>query len=316
MKRKLVMLMLVILSMLFSGCLVQVPKSEAKAASNMQAASQAVETNEWYKLEDYDKAINLLDQHFKNAWHEKTMVNKNSEIQIVKLERLNENYFLAAYQTSPVHPLTNLNYALVGFQENSCRTINLDTADYISDVTYENGVISFHCEGNNIINAFRVFPHKINYDIEKNTTSVEQLYYSLNSGSQVRLGNSINKASFGEITEKDKDITFDFEVTNETVLAGGYFCPAIKAGVMFDKEDKPVFYLDFENVFLSKDAEKAIMDLAHKEYISNIEIKELKDIADLHHTVIYFEFKDVSFYTCSFKHEGDTGFQSLVLSLK
>lgn len=316
MKRKLVILMLVILSMLFSSCSVQVPQSEVEAASNIEVNSQTVEINEWYKLEDYNKAINLLDQHFKNALHEKTMVNKNSEIQIVKLERLNENYFLAAYQTSPISPLTNLNYALVGFQENSCRTINLDTTDYISDITYENGIISFHCEGNNIINAFRVFPHKINYDIEKNTTSVEQLYYSLNSGSQVRLGNGINKAGFGEITEKEKEITFSFEVTKETVLAGGYFCPAIKAGVIFDREDKPLFYLDFENVFLSDETEKNIMNLAHKEYISNIEIKELKDIADQHHTVIYFEFRDLSFYTCSFKPEGETGFQSLVLSLK
>jgi len=316
MKKKFIILVSVILSILLASCAAQLPQSEAETSADMQVASQADEQNDWYKLEDYNKAIKLLDQHFKNAWHEKTMVSKYSEIQIVKLERLNENYFLAAYQISPVQPLTNLNYVLVGFQENSCRTINLDTMDYISDVTYENGIISFHCEGNNIINAFRVFPHKINYDIEKNTTSVEQLYYRLNSGSQVRLGNSINKAGFDEITEKEKEITFSFQVTNETILAGGYFCPAIKAGVVFDREDKPVFYLDFENVFKTKDAEKSIMDLLNKEYIENIEIKELKDIGDKHHTVIYFEFKDVSYYTCSFKSEGETGFQSLVLSLK
>jgi len=302
--------------MLLASCAAQLPQSEAETPTDMQVASQSDEMHDWYKLEDYNKAISLLDKHFKNAWNEKTMVNEYSEIQIINLERLNENYFLAAYQTSPVYPLTNMNYALVGFQENSCRTLNLDTMDYISDVSYENGIISFHCEGNNIINAFRVFPHKINYDIKKNTFSVEQLYYSLDSGSQVKLGNSINKAVFGEITEKEKEMTFSFEVTKETVLAGGYFCPAIKAGVTFDKEDKPLFYLDFENVFLSKDAEETIMNLANKEYISNIEIKELKDIADQHHTVIYFKFRNVSFYTCSFKPEGDTGFQSLVLSLK
>lgn len=316
MNRKFISLILVILSMLLASCAAQLPQSEEETSLDVQAASQASEQNDWYKLEDYNKAIKLLDEHFKNAWHEKTMVNKNSEIQIVKLEKLNENYFLAAYQISPIYPLTNFNYALVGFRENSCRTISIDTSDYISDVTYENGIISFYCEGNNIVDPFRVFPHKINYDIEKNTASVEQLYYSLNSGSQVKLGNGINKAGFGEITEKEKEITFNFEVLEDTVLAGGYFCPAITAGVMFDNEGIPVFYLDFENVVLSKDAEKAVMDLSYKEYISNIEINEYKDIAKQHHTIIYFEFKDVSYYTCSFKSQGETGFQSLVLLLK
>lgn len=316
MKRKFGILVLVICSMILAGCMSKAPQSEAVVSAEVQTETNTDEKYEWYKLEDYSKAVNLLDEHFKNASGEKTMVTKNSMIQIVRLERLNENYFLAAYQTSPIQPLTNMNYALVGFQENSCRTINLDTSDYISEVSYENGIISFHSEGNNIIDPFRIFPHKINYDIEKNSFLREQLYYSLNRGSLVRLGNGINKAGFGDIKEKEKDITFNFEVTEETILAGGYFCPAIMSGVMFDKQDKPLFYLDFENVFLSKDAEKAIMDLAQKEYISNVEIKEYEDFMNQHHTIVYFTFKEVTEYTCSFEAQGDTGFQSLVLSLR
>ncbi|MCQ1531342.1 outer membrane protein assembly factor BamD [Lutispora saccharofermentans] len=308
MKRKFFILMLVICSMLLASCTSQALKIGEEVSADAKDGS--------YKLGDYEKAVALLDKHLKEASPEKTMVAKNDEIQIMKLERLNENYYLASYQISPIYPLTNLNYALVGFRENSCRTINLDTVDYISDTSYDNGVISFYSEGNNIVNAFREFPHNINYDIKNGELSIEQLYHSLESGSQVRLGNGINKAGIKNIAETDKEITFDFEEVEGTILAGGAFCPAIKSGVMFDKEDKPVFYLDFENLILSKENEKMIMDLAKKEYISGVDIKHYEDLTENSHTAIYFRFKGVSEYTCSFKNDDKTGFENFILILR
>ncbi|MDD4834953.1 MAG: hypothetical protein PHC44_09520 [Lutispora sp.] len=308
MKRKFEILMLIIFCMLLVSCTNQALQIEEEVSAEAQ--------DEYYKLGDYKKAVALLDKHLKDAPSDKTMVTRNDELQIIKLEKLNENYYLASYQISPIYPFTNLNYALVGFQENSCRTINLDTADYISDVSYENGVISFHCQGDNIINGFRVFPHNINYDIQKGEISREQLYYSLKHGSQVRLGNSINKVGFGEITEKEKEITFSFREIEGTVLAGGGFCPEIKAGVTFDKEDKQVFFIDFMNLFLSKDDEKAIMNLKDKEYISNVEIKTYEGFMSVNHTVIYLNFEDLSEYTFSFKYREQTGFEDLILTLR
>ncbi|MFA7572677.1 MAG: hypothetical protein WCY24_03055 [Lutispora sp.] len=308
MKKVLGGFMVLLCSMLIMSCTIQVPQNEKEALAEVQ--------NEYYKLGDYEKAVALLDKHLKDAPSDKTMVTKNDELQIIKLEKLNENYYLASYQISPIYPFTNLNYALVGFQENSCRTINLDTADYISDVSYKNGVISFHCQGDNIINGFRVFPHNINYDIAKGEFSRDQLYYSLERGSQVRLGNSINKVGFGDITEKEKEITFSFREIEGTVLAGGCFCPEIKAGVTFNKEDKQVFFIDFMNLFLSKDDEKAIMNLKDKEYISNVEIKTYEDFMSVNHTVIYLNFEDLSEYTFSFKYREQTDFEDLILTLR
>lgn len=309
MKKKYGILVLLLCCILLVSCTSQAPENEKEA-------EVAKVQEEWYKLGDYEKAVALLDKHLKDASWEKTMVTKNDELQIVRLEKLNENYYLAAYQISPIYPLTNLNYALVGFQENSCRTINLDTVDYISDVSYGNGVISFHCQGDNIINGFREFPHNINYDIQKGEISREQLYYSLEAGSQVRLGNGINKVGFRDITESDKEITFNFKEIEGTMFAGGCFCPDIKAGAMFDKEDKPVFYLDFQNLFISKETEKMIMDLSKKEYISSVEIKNYEDLMREYHTVVYFHFKDVSEYTCSLKYDDQTDFQNFILTLR
>ncbi|MDD4835464.1 MAG: hypothetical protein PHC44_12220 [Lutispora sp.] len=309
MKKKYGILVLLLCCILLVSCTSQAPENEKEA-------EVAKVQEKWYKLGDYEKAVALLDKHLKDASWEKTMVTKNDELQIIKLEKLNENYYLASYQISPIHPLTNMNYALVGFQENSCRTLNLDTADYISDVSYKNGVISFYCDGNNIVNGFRVFPHNINYDIAKGEFSRDQLYYSLERGSQVRLGNSINKVGFGDITEKEKEITFSFREIEGTVLAGGCFCPEIKAGVTFNKEDKQVFFIDFMNLFLSKDDEKAIMNLKDKEYISNVEIKTYEDFMSMNHTVIYLDFEDLSEYTFSFKYREQTGFEDLILTLR
>ncbi|HCJ57856.1 hypothetical protein [Lutispora sp.] len=308
MKRKFCIFMLIICSMLFASCTSQAPKIGKEVSAEAK--------DEMYKLGDYEKAVALLDKHLKEASPEKTMVTKNDEIQIMKLQKLNENYYLAAYQISPIYPLTNLNYALVGFQENSCRTINLDTGDYISDVSYDNGIISFYCEGNNVFNGFKVFPHNINYDIKKGEFSREQLYYSLKHGSLVNLGNCVNKIGIKNIAENNKEITFDFKEVEGTVLAGGCFCPAIKSGVLYDGEGNQKFSLDFENLILSKEAEKKIMDLAEKEYISSVEIKNYEDLMENYHTVVYFRFKDVSEYTCSFKSDEQTGFERFILTLR
>ncbi|MPN62877.1 hypothetical protein SDC9_210630 [bioreactor metagenome] len=58
------------------------------------------------------------------------------------------------------------------------------------------------------------------------------------------------------------------------------------------------------------------MDLAEKEYISSVEIKNYEDLMENYHTVVYFRFKDVSEYTCSFKSDEQTGFERFILTLR
>lgn len=322
MKKLNIVLMLGIICALAIGCssgefqaLKEQKVSLEKKVSELE--EQKLQSESWYKSEDFDRALKLLDESFEtNA--SKLGIAEFDTPQIVRLEKVSVRYLLAEYTLYSQHEYINLKYALIDMEKDSCTQIDLEINDYIEEITYDEDFISFHCEGRNIMDGFRDFPHIYKYDIAKNEVTVEYPYKSLKfSESEIRLGNGVNKAGLDKVTENNKSILFDFAQVDGTVMAGGVMCPAIKTGLKQDgnQEDRTL-YVDFEALVLSKEAKKQIMDLEKLDYISDISIRDYKDVHDSSHVAVYFKFKDVQEYICKFQEDGSNGFMSFMLMLK
>lgn len=282
-----------------------------------EAEGQKLQPMSWYKSEEFSQALMVLDGFIETNSAKLGIANTDT-LQLLRLDKVSDRYYLAAYMIAPLHPLTNNYYALVDMEKGECKEINLDSIDYVSEVTYDKEFITFHYEGNNVMNGFREFPHIKKYDIVKNEVTTEYPYKSLKfSESEVRLGNSINRVGLDKVTENNKAILFDFGQTDGTVLAGGMLCPAIKAGLKQDgnQEDRTL-YVDFEALVLSKEAQKQIMDLKKLDYISDVSIRDYKDVHDNSHVAVYFKFKDVQEYNCKFQEDSSSGFMDFTLILK
>jgi hypothetical protein len=282
-----------------------------------EAEGQKLKPMSWYKSEEFSQALVVLDEFIETNSARLGIANTDI-LQLVRLEKVSERCYLAAYMIAPLAPLTNNFYALVDIEKGECAQINLDSIDYISEVTYDKDYITFHCEGNNVMNGFRQFPHNKKYDIAKNEVNDEYLYKSLkHSESEIRLGNSMNKVGLDKITENNKAILFDFGQTDGTVMAGGMFCPAIKTGLKQDGnyEDRTL-YVDFEALVLSKEAQKQIMDLEKLDYISDVSIRDYKDVHDNPHVAVYFKFEGMQEYSCKFQEDSSNGFMDFTLMLK
>ena len=278
---------------------------------------QKLQPASWYKSEEFSQALKLVDEFIEINGGQLGIAN-NDTIQMIRLDKVSGRYFLAAYMIAPLYPLTNNLYALVDMEKEECTHINLDSVDYINEVTYDKDFISFYCGGQNIMNGFREFPHFKKYDIAKNQVTTEYIYKSLQfSESEIRLGNGVNKVGLDKVTENKKAILFSFNQIDGTVLAGGMFCPTIKTGLKQDgSQENRTLYVDFEALVLSKEAQKQIMDLKNLDYISDINVRNYKDVHDISHVAVYFKFKDVKEYSCSFQEDGSNGFMDFTLTLK
>jgi hypothetical protein len=278
---------------------------------------QSLRPVSWYKSEEFSLGLKLLDE-FIETNSAKLGIAKTDTLQLVKLDKVSDRHFLASYMIAPLYPLTNNFYALVDMQKEECIQINLDTVDYVNEITYDKDFISFYCEGQNVIDGFRKFPHLFKYDIANNKVSTEYMYKSLQfSESEIRLGNGINKVELDEVAENNKTILFSFGQLDDTVLAGGALCPLITTGIKQDgNQEERTLYIDFEALVLSKEAQKQLLDLKALDYISDISIRNYKDVHDSSHVAVYFKFKDMKEYSCSFQEDNSNGFMDFNLMLK
>lgn len=281
--------------------------SELETQKSRQAA--------WYKSEDFSDALQLFDEYIETE-REQAGVPESGTLQVVRLDKISERYYLVTYMTSPAYLILNCRYALIDFEKGSCTQINPDTADFISDATYDESTITFYCDGRNVVNGFRDFPHSFKYNIAKKEFTKEYIYNTLPYGEvETRLGNGVSKVGLSKVTESDKKLVFDFSQIEGTLLAGGNFCPAIRIGrKMTDMETRTV-YVDFKALVLSSGAEKQLRELEKKDYISAVSIKNYKDVQDVSHCVVYFELDGIDGYSCRFE-EDENGFMDLVLLLK
>lgn len=270
----------------------------------------------WYKSEEFSNALKLFDKYMEEN-PGLCGAAKTDTLQLVKMDRISERYYLISYMISPLYSLINYHYALVDLEKGSCEPINLDTIDYISEVTYTGDIITFHCEGNNVVNGFRDFPHVLKYDIEKRELITEYPYKSLKRGEyEILLGNGINKVGLSNVIENNKTIKFDFTDVKDTIHAGGWFCPRIRTGLKLDFKDTKTYYVDFEALVLSREAEKQIEDLEKLDYIEDVRIRSYKDVHEISHVAVYFRFKDVAEYACSFEDDSSNDFRDFIVTLR
>ncbi len=276
---------------------------------------QRIQPASWYKSGEFNQALKLLDGFIEtNA--EKLEMAESDTPQIVRLDKVSDRYFLAVYTMDPRHMRINQTYTLIDMEKDSCTQINLDSADYLSEITYDKDFIVFHSEGRNLVNSFRDFPHIVKYDIAKNEVTTEYLYKSLKFSDEIRSGNGA-RVGLGNVTENNKAIMFDFAQTDGGVLAGGMFCPEIKTGLKQDgNQQDRTLYVDFKALVLSREAQKQIMDLKKLDYIPDISIRNYKDVHDISHVAVYFKFKGVQEYSCRFKEDSENGFMDFALMLK
>ncbi len=269
-------------------------------------------SDEPYKLGIYNQALSIFDDFIKSN-PEDSRVKEGDIIEELNLKKISNNYFLISYKISPILSLTNYNYALLEVNKNVCKMINLNTDDYISDVSFDNGFILFYCDGRNTMNAFRDFPHNFKYDIEKGTVTKEYVFRPLTGF--VSLGSSVNKIGLKSITEKDKTILFSFSVVKDTFLAGGAICPSIKIGSEYSNQEKNEILIDFENTILLSEAEAQLSKLKEKDYIKDVKTRTYSGMYDEIHLVIYFEFENIKEFSGKFE-TGDNGLLDFSLILK
>lgn len=269
----------------------------------------------WYKSEDFSSALRLFDDYIE-AEKEQAGVPDSDTLQAVRFDKISERYCLITYMISPASLILNRRYALIDFEKDSCMLINPDTADFISDVTYDESTVTFYCDGRNVVNGFRDFSHSFKYNIAKNEFTKEYSYNTLPYGEvETRLGNSVSKIGLAQVAENDRKLVFDFSQIEGTVLAGGNFCPEIRLGrKMTDTETRTV-YVDFKALVLSGEAEKQLKELEKKDYISAVRIRNYKDVHDDPHCVVYFELDGIDQYSCRFE-EDENGLMDFVLLLK
>lgn len=270
----------------------------------------------WYKSEEFSQALKLFDE-FIETNDMKLGISKDDVLQLVKLDKVSDRHFLTAYMIAPVQPLTNNFYALVDIDKGECIQINLDSVDYINEIAYDKDFISFYCEGQNVIDGFRKFPHIIKYDIAKKEVTTEYPYKSMKASEpEIALGNGINKVGLRDAIENNKTILFSFNEVKGTIVAGGVLCPSIKTGLKQDgNEEDRTLYIDIEALVLSEEARQKLMNLKDIEYISDISVRNYTDVHDIAHVAVYFKFKGIQEYCCSFQ-EGSGGFTDFMLMLK
>ena len=269
-------------------------------------------SNELYKLGIYNQALSIFDDYIKSN-PEDSRVKEGDIIEELNLKKISNDYFLVSYKISPILSLTNYNYALIEVNKNVCKSINLNTDDYISDVSFDNGFILFYCDGRNTMNAFRDFPHNFKYEIEKGTVTKEYAFKPLTGF--VSVGSSVNKIGLKSITEKDKTISFSFSEVKDTFLAGGAICPSIKIGSVYSNQEKNEISIDFENTILLSEAEAQLLKLKEKDYIKDVKTRTYSGMYNEIHLVIYFEFENIKEFSGKFE-TGDKGLLDFILILK
>lgn len=321
MKRINTFIMISLICVMSIGCSsgeIQVLK-EQNASLEKQVAEleeQKQKPSNWYKGEEASRALKLLDGFIEDNGAELGIAEADT-LQVIRLDKISDRYYLAQYTIDPQHVYINLMYAIVDMEKDSCKQINLDSVDYINDITYDKDFIIFHCDGRNLLNGFRDFPNTKKYDIARNEVITEYLNKSLRfSESEILLGNGV-KMGLGKVSEENKEIRFDFTETAGGVMAGGMFCPTIRTGLkQDDNQEDRTLYVDFENIVLSKEAQQQIMDLKQLEYISDISIRSYTDVHDDPHVAVYYKFKGVQEYSCRFREDSSNGFMDFVLMLK
>lgn len=269
--------------------------------------------SEQYKLNLHDQALNIFDNYIKLK-PEDSKISKEDVIQIITLEKISDTYFLISYKTAPILPITNYNYALVDIKNDICKLINLDTDDYISEVSFNSESISFYCDGRNTFNGFKDFPHNFNYNIEDGIITKEYIFHPL-KGSSAILGSGSNKIVLKSITEENKTILFDFSEVAGEILAGGAFSPSIKIGSRDDPEVENAFFVDFENTILLRDAEEQLNKIQESEYVKKISTRNYTGMYGENHLTLYFEFENVTEYSGKFESD-ERGFMDFSLILR
>ncbi len=290
-------------------------EKEVLAQKVTELETQRYQQSAWYKSEEFASAMRLFDDYLADN-RQPSEVHEPDVLQVVRLDRISDRFFLVTYAPAPVLPATNYWYALADLEKSTCVRINPDTGDLISDVSYDQSTISFYCEGRNVFNGFRDFPHFFRYNLEKNEMIKEYVWHTLPYGEvETKLGNAVNKISLEKVTEKDKTMIFDFSQTDGMIMAGGNFCPAIRIGRKMTEAESRTVYIDFEAAVVSPEAEKQLKLLESEANITAVTIKHYKDVHDTDHSVVYFEFEGISEYSCRFIAD-ENGFMDLMLLLK
>ncbi|MBN2898448.1 MAG: hypothetical protein JXO44_06720 [Clostridia bacterium] len=177
--------------------------------------------------------------------------------------------------------------------------------ELIDRVDVIDGRIRLHTEGKNILNGFRDFPCDFSVDESTGLTGHLSIFEPLSNRQIYTLGNYLNQTRLEGIQETDHTIRFGFGATEETILAGGMFCPNITVqGV-----DEDTISVTIENLVYDKDN---LQNGLTNDLISNISVDNVTWTDDLTKTHFLIDLVDVSRYTCDFVEDED-GFYELEL---
>lgn len=225
----------------------------------------------------------------------------------VHIRRINDEKLLVGFQEQFAYQMNPIFYI---YDINTNESIAIDgTIEYIDEIRIENNMIEFFSKGTNIINGFKRFPNITIVDIETGKSKNKSIYSRLGSDFKPNfLGNFLNETKLENLKIVEGRITFDFAISENSILAGGDHCPNIEV----ISENKNLLSVDIENLILMEDE---IMKKKDETFIKAIEISTYIDGRGINHSVIHFRIQGYTEYTCRFE-TGNDGIRDLLIEMK
>lgn len=121
------------------------------------------------------------------------------------------------------------------------------------------------------------------------------------------MGNFFNETKLQGIDVEESSIIFDFGVSENSILAGGQFCPNLS--ILSNSENSIV--IDIKNLVF----EEEIVELMKSNLVNEFKSKKYDNANGKNHSVFNIKLSDVNEYTCELV-SGEDGVEDLVIKFK
>ena len=142
------------------------------------------------------------------------------------ISHINGDKYLVSYFEEDIPLINPMFFIYDDYYEESIEVEHLN--DYIEEIVSDGKDIILRSKGRNIFNGFKKFPVDFLLDCENGELIPEEVYKSLLSYEEKTvLGNWFNETKLNKIEMNENIAFFDFGISENSILAGGDFCPNV-----------------------------------------------------------------------------------------
>lgn len=222
----------------------------------------------------------------------------------VHIYRIEKKEYLVGY-LDDIGYMVNPNYYIYNDETGQFIQVH-GQIDYIKEVWVEDGEINLYSEGDNVINGFRKFPSISKVNIKDGSIKNEQVYFPIGyDNRQHYMGNYLNETKLNGIIANENSIRYDFALSENTIIAGGQFCPNIS----INSSSQNKININIQGLVYDEEIFKGIRDA---DWIQNAIKKDYIDVNRIKNSTIQYTVEGFSEYSCQLI-EGEDGVFDLVI---